>query len=53
MYTTFYQEYLNSLPKTRINQYCRRCPEYTEFCDVARAPVQDRFCECEELQEMF
>ena len=50
----FYQEYIDQLPRKEINAYCKKCIENKDgLCDIIRDSADNRFKECEILQEIF
>ena len=48
----YYQDFLNSLDKKKIQGYCKKCIERIDCPFMVEHPIT-RFKECETLQEVF
>jgi hypothetical protein len=50
----FHQEYIDQLPRKEIERYCKKCIENKEgLCDIIHDSADNRFKDCEILQEIF
>jgi hypothetical protein len=54
--TSYCTSYLQALPKKKISNFCKKCPDYADhLCDLVNdgAGAIARFEECDLLQEVF